>query len=342
MIHPALAQYSTLCVYASLLVLGVAFVAFAVDLAQTRHRALGDAEGMTTTSGGAAAGTTASVGAAGGGTDTLVRTAAGSSASPVAPAPGRRQAAGIGLALTRLASLLLLAAVALRGLSVMRAPWGNLYEFLLTAAMLVVLVYVAMGLRQDLRWLGVFVTGLALLVLGPALTVYTEAGQLMPSLRSYWLVVHVSIAILASAMFAIGAALSALYLVQESGERRQSAGAALAGWRRTLLAAVPASRVLDRMAYGLHALAFPLWTFTVIAGAVWAERAWGRYWGWDPKEVWSFIIWVVYAAYLHARATTGWKVRHAAWIALVGFLCIVMNSFVVNKFMTGMHSYSGM
>ena len=193
-----------------------------------------------------------------------------------------------------------------------------------------------------LRWLGVFVTALVLLILGPALTVYTEAGQLMPSLRSYWLVVHVSIAIIATAIFAIGAALSALYLVQESSERRQAAQARLSGWRQTLLAALPPSRTLDRMAYGLHVVAFPLWTFTVIAGAVWAEKAWGRYWGWDPKEVWSFIIWVVYAAYLHARATTGMKVRTATWIAIAGFLCIAMNSFVVNKFMSGMHSYSGM
>ncbi len=332
MTNEALAGYSNLAVYSALVVLGIAFLAFAIDLAGTRSRALAGRSGASGEG---------RMSAASGGTDTLVR----GDAPAVVQAdegPSRRQAAGIGIALSRLASLLLVAAVVMRALSVSRAPWGNLYEYLLTAAAAVSVVYVVMSLRRDVRWLGVFLTALLMLILGPALTVYTEAGQLMPSLRSYWLVVHVSIAIIATAIFAIGAALSALYLVQESSERRQAAQARLSGWRQTLLAALPPSRTLDQMAYGLHVVAFPLWTFTVIAGAVWAEKAWGRYWGWDPKEVWSFIIWVVYAAYLHARATTGMKVRTATWIAIAGFLCIAMNSFVVNKFMSGMHSYSGM
>ncbi|AKT51200.1 c-type cytochrome biogenesis protein CcsB [Arsenicicoccus sp. oral taxon 190] len=330
-----LADLSNLSVYSALVVLGLAFVAFAVDLARTRSRAMVDEQGRMPS-----AHPTAVAAASGGTTDTLVRT--DTAARDDAAAAGRRPAAGIGLSLTRLAALLLVAAVVLRALSVMRPPWGNLYEYLLTASTAIAVVYVVLSLRRDMRWLGIFVTALIMLILGPALSVYTEAGQLMPSLRSYWLVVHVSIAILATAMFAIGAALGVLYLVQDTSERRRRAGASLGAWRQTLLAAVPGSRALDRMAYGLHVVAFPLWTFTVIAGAIWAEKAWGRYWGWDPKEVWSFIIWVVYAAYLHARATTGWKTRSATWIALAGFLCIVMNSFVVNKFMSGMHSYSGM
>lgn len=341
MTNEALAGYSNLAVYSALVVLGLAFLAFAVDLAGTRGRALASRSGASGEARTAAPSGEARMSAASGGTGTLVRHGA-PAAVGVDEAPVPRPAAGIGLALTRLASLLLVAAVVMRALSVMRAPWGNLYEYLLTAAAAVSVVYVVMSLRRDVRWLGVFVTALLMLILGPALSVYTEAGQLMPSLRSYWLVVHVSIAIIATAIFAIGAALSALYLVQESSERRQAAESRLAGWRQTLLAALPSSRALDRMAYGLHVVAFPLWTFTVIAGAVWAEKAWGRYWGWDPKEVWSFIIWVVYAAYLHARATTGMRVRTATWIAIAGFLCIVMNSFVVNKFMSGMHSYSGM
>jgi ABC-type transport system involved in cytochrome c biogenesis permease subunit len=99
---------------------------------------------------------------------------------------------------------------------------------------------------------------------------------------------------------------------------------------------------LDRTAYGINVVAFPLWTFTLIAGAIWAEQAWGHYWNWDPKEVWTFVIWVVYAAYLHARATTGWSARSANYLALAGYGAILVNYMVVNVFFVGQHSYSGM
>jgi cytochrome c-type biogenesis protein CcsB len=106
--------------------------------------------------------------------------------------------------------------------------------------------------------------------------------------------------------------------------------------------ALPPAMSLDRTAYGIHAVAFPLWTFTLIAGAIWAEQAWGHYWNWDPKEVWTFVIWVVYAAYLHARATTGWSPRAANYLALAGYGAILVNYMVVNVFFVGQHSYSGM
>ncbi|WP_435601779.1 cytochrome c biogenesis protein CcsA, partial [Streptomyces sp. YPW6] len=98
---------------------------------------------------------------------------------------------------------------------------------------------------------------------------------------------------------------------------------------------------LDRFAYRVNAVIFPLWTFTIIAGAIWAEAAWGRYWGWDPKETWSFITWVAYACYLHARATAGWKGRKAAYLALIGFACFIFNYYGVNMFINGLHSYAG-
>jgi cytochrome c-type biogenesis protein CcsB len=112
--------------------------------------------------------------------------------------------------------------------------------------------------------------------------------------------------------------------------------------RTAVHTALPPARSLDRTAYGIHAVAFPLWTFTLIAGAIWAEQAWGHYWNWDPKEVWTFVIWVVYAAYLHARATTGWTPRAANYLALAGYACILVNYMVVNVFFVGQHSYSGM
>jgi cytochrome c-type biogenesis protein CcsB len=174
-----------------------------------------------------------------------------------------------------------------------------------------------------------------LLTLGLAVTVlYTDAEQLQPALQSYWLVIHVVAAVTSAGTFTVGAAINVLYLLRDRAERRGQAGVGVA--RR-----LPAAAELDRLAYRVHAFVFPLWTFAVIAGAIWAENAWGRYWGWDPKETWAFITWVVYAAYLHARATAGWKGRRAAAIALAGFGCFLFNYFVINLVITGLHSYAG-
>lgn len=244
------------------------------------------------------------------------------------------RAAGIAGSLTWLAGFLLLASVALRGGSVHRWPLGNMFEFAVFACMLVVLVFSAWSVRRDLRWLGLFVVTPVLLVLGLALTVwYTEASQLMPSLRSYWLVIHVTVATIAVAVFTLGAAVTGLYLWQL---RVESEG------RRSFMNNLPPAGALERLGYGMHIVAFPLWSFTLIAGAIWARQAWGSYWNWDPKEVWTFVIWVVYAAYLHARATSGWSRRSASLIALAGYACILVNYGVVNVFFVGQHSYSGL
>jgi cytochrome c-type biogenesis protein CcsB len=111
---------------------------------------------------------------------------------------------------------------------------------------------------------------------------------------------------------------------------------------RSLLGRLPSLATLDRIAYRTAIVAFPLYTFAVIAGALWAEVAWGRYWGWDPKETCAFVTWVVYAAYLHARATTGWRGRPAAWISVVGFASIIFNLFFINMVTSGLHSYAGL
>ncbi len=255
-------------------------------------------------------------------------------APPVVP-PARRKAAGIGVSLTLLAVLLHVAAVAVRGVATQRPPWGNMYEFATAGSAVVALVFVATLRWRDLRYLGTFVIGPVLLMLGLAVTVlYTRAGQLVPSLKSVWLAIHVSVAFISSALFTIAFSLTVLYLVQE---RRERSGAA----KRSFMDALPRARELDLASYRLHAVAFPLWTFTLVAGAIWAENAWGRYWGWDPKEVWTFVIWVVYAGYLHARATRGWQGRKAATLALAGYGCILFNFLVVNIFFVGFHSYAG-
>jgi cytochrome c-type biogenesis protein CcsB len=245
-----------------------------------------------------------------------------------------RKAAGVAASTTWLGGLLLLASVVLRGLSVHRWPLGNMFEFAVMGSMFTVLAYAIWSTRRDLRWLGVFITAPVLLVLGMAVAVwYTEASELMPSLRSYWLVIHVTVAVLATAVFTIAAAATVVYLVKDAFQR---------SGRASLLDRFPETAAIERTAYGLHIVAFPLWTFTVIAGAIWARQAWASYWNWDPKEVWTFVIWVVYAAYLHSRATSGISRQTASFIALAGYACIIVNFAVVNVFFVGQHSYSGL
>ncbi len=250
-----------------------------------------------------------------------------------------RRAANIAVALTLVAAALHLAAVVARGIATERAPWGNMYEFSTAGAVVVTIIYLASLKWRDLRYLGVFVVGPVLLTLGLAVRVfYIRAEELVPALQSPWLVVHVSLAFIAAALFTIAFSLTVLYLIQ----LRLAAGlAAGKPARRTIMSPLPSAAELDSAAHRLHMLAFPLWTFTVVGGAMWAEQSWGRYWGWDPKEVWSFVIWVVYAAYLHARATRGWQGKKASWIALAGFACILINFLVINVFVVGKHSYGG-
>ena len=321
MTNQTLAQASDIAVWASMVLLTVAMLAFAGHLAVTGTRARSRSTDAQATADSA-------VGSAEQSGSVAVLTP-----PEVEPAPSRRWGV-IGLQVTWLATFALIAGVALRGLSVSRAPLGNMYEFAVAAAMFTLVVYSAWALRKDRLWLGLFVTLPVLLILGAAkLSWYTEASQLMPSLNSIWLVIHVSVATLSVALCVIGCALALLYLAKDRAEQKGE----VPGW----LAALPPSPSLERITYGIHIVAFPLWTFTLIAGAIWAEQAWGRYWGWDPKEVWTFVIWVVYAAYLHARATSGWHPRKATWLAVAGAGCILINYTIVNTFFVGWHSYSG-
>ncbi len=228
--------------------------------------------------------------------------------------------------------------VVFRGLAVHRVPWANMYEFSCAAALAMAFAYlVLLTARRNVRWLGLPVSLIVLLTLGLAYTVlYTDAEELVPALHSYWLYIHVTAAVLSTGAFGVATVATILYLLKASSEEGRLPR--LSG----MLERVPSSATLDRTAYRVIAFIFPLWTFAVIAGAIWAEKAWGRYWGWDPKETWSFIVWVIYAAYLHARATHGWKGRAAAWIALAAFVCVMFNYFGVNTLLTGHHSYAGL
>lgn len=246
----------------------------------------------------------------------------------------------IGVALTAVGALLHLAGLVARGLGSdpVRVPWGNMYEFTVAGAFGVSAIYLLLLKRYSLRWLGLLVTGFVVVALMLAvLLLYVPAGPLVPALHSYWLVIHVVAAVIATGAFTVGAMASLLFLVKSRAER--SASPRTTGY----VARLPQSSVLDRVAYRVHAFGFPVWTFAaLVAGPIWAEYAWGRYWGWDPKEVWAFITWVVYAAYLHARATAGWRGRGAAVIALVGFASLMFNFVGINLFGSGLHSYSGL
>ena len=315
-----LAQASNAAVYATMVTLAIAMVFFAVSFAAGRRRPAAAAVPVAVESGGGAA--------------VITRPPAVEDA-PLEP--GRR-AANIGMSLTWLAFFTLLLGVVLRGVWAGRAPWGNMYEFSISAALGVLGVFLVLSIRRDLRWLGLFVVIPTLLWLGLAVTVlYTEAAQLVPALKSYWLVIHVAAAIICFGAFTLAAATAGLSLVRGRAERRQGT-TDVTGWTSRM----PTSERLQVLTNRVVAFSFPLWTFAVVAGAIWAENAWGRYWGWDPKETWAFITWVIFAAYLHARSTAGWRGNRASWIALAGWVSFLINYFGVNIFVNSLHSYAGL
>ena len=268
-----------------------------------------------------------------------------------APRPGAK-ALGIGRATMLVGLTLHVIGVVTRGIDAGHAPWSNMYEFTITGSMMAVGVFTLVQRRRDVTYIAPAVAGFAAFAVVSGLRVfYRDAVGLQPALDSYWLVIHVPIATIASGIFAVSGAVSALQLLRYSRARELKVRRRGMGWLNLPHRAVGGSRwleatpqppVLESLAFRLNAIGFVLWTFTVMSGAMWAEHAWGRYWGWDPKEVWSFVIWIIYAAYLHARTTQGWAGRRAAWLAVSGFIAIVINFTVVNLYVQGLHSYSGL
>ena len=243
--------------------------------------------------------------------------------------------ARIATAMMILGFLLLLVGVVARGVSAGRVPWGNMYEFSITGALAFAAAYLGALRKYDLRWLGLFVSISVLLTLGTAVTIlYVPSAPLVPALKSPWLVIHVATAIISGGVFLLSNVIAGAFLFLDSMEKKGER----APWAKRL----PSLDTLDQLSYRLVAFVFPLWTFSVIAGAVWAESAWGRYWGWDPKETWAFITWVAYAAYLHARVTVGWRGRRAAWLCIFAGSTFLFNYVYVNIWGTGKHTYSGL
>ena len=261
------------------------------------------------------------------------------SASRPDPSAGRWVRAALAATAVGLAAHVL--GVITRGLAVHRIPWGDMYEFVTALTCVAVIFFLGLMIRYKAYYLGLFVMGAVVIALGLAQTViYTAAGPLVPALQSYWLSIHVTAMTVATGTYFVAAVLGVVYLFAARHARLAATGGPAASAR--IMRRLPSPEVLDRLTYRTVMFAFPIWTFGIIAGAIWADQAWGRYWGWDPTETWAFITWVVYACFLHARATAGWRGRKAQIVQLIGFGCLIFNLVGVSLFVTGLHSYAGL
>ncbi len=314
------AEASTTLVWGAATAYAIALVCFTMLLARAADRAVVEAP--------------ATVGAKVGGQTTT----ADARTDVLEPAPRRSKAEGIARA-TVLAGLVLhVGAVVTRGIAAGRAPWANLYEFMLVGGLVAVVVLLVVQREKVIPFLGTAVVGIVVLFLAVAqVNFFVPADGVQPALQSYWLVIHVGVAVIATGVFTVGFVAAILQMLRAS---RAEGSARLAGRRWGWLDATGTPSALESLSFRLNAVGFVLWTFTLIAGAIWAEHAWGRYWGWDPKEVWTFVVWVVYAGYLHARTTRGWAGRRSAWLVVVAYACVVANFTLVNIFFPGLHSYA--
>jgi len=316
-----LARYSDWAFTSSVVVLVLAMLLLAVELAYTRSRTAEQRELV-------AAGSNVS-----GANANLPGRVLDRPKRPLDERIGRS-----GLALVYVGIAMLLACIVLRGLATLRPPWGNMYEFINLTCFWGLIAAAIVLRRPQYRALWVFVLVPVLILLTVSgRWLYTNAAPVMPALQSYWLPIHVSVVSLGSGVFLVAGVASILFLVKQSPLAEPDREGRLAQIVRRL----PDAQTLDRIAYRATIFGFPVFGFGVIFGAIWAEEAWGRYWGWDPKETVSFIAWVIYAAYLHARSTAGWRDRKSAWINVAGFVAMVFNLFFINLVTVGLHSYAG-
>jgi cytochrome c-type biogenesis protein CcsB len=340
------ADISDLAFEAALAAYVVALVCYAIELAS--RRAVNPAEAVSASRDVAA------------GTTTLVRTGpidpgtiGRVDRAPLAPWGVRFGRAAVVVTVVGAAANVL--SIVARGLAVGRLPLANMYEFVSVICAAATITWLIVLARTGARTLGVFVmTPVVVLAVVAGTKLYVPAGPVVPALNSYWKWIHVTTVAISSSILLVSGAASALYLLRGGIERRRLAAtgsaevavdgsaATTATRSRSLLSVLPSMVTLDRIAYRTAIVGFPLFTFAVIAGAMWAEVAWGRYWGWDPKETCSFITWVFFAAYLHARSTAGWRGRRAAWICVLGWVSMIFNLFFINMVVSGLHSYAGL
>ncbi len=322
-----LETYSTIALYSGMIVYAIAFVFYVVDLANRS----GDLAGAAS----AASGEDASAWAVGGNTAVLTRQKATAQTQQ-----SRSRWMRSGFALTVLGFVLHAGATVLRGIGAERVPWANMYEFALTATLAIVALFLIVQFFVDIRFLGALVVGMAVVFLGVAkVNYYVEIVPLVPALDSYWLVIHILVAVLAVGVFTLSFGLSILQLLQTRRVSQQKAGVPQT---MAFMSSLPNPVRLEDLAYRLAIIGFAFWTFTLIAGSIWAEAAWSSFWGWDGKEVWTFVIWVLYAGFIHARATRGWRGSRSAWLNIVAYAAVIFNFTVVNVFFKGLHAYSGL
>jgi cytochrome c-type biogenesis protein CcsB len=324
-----LARYSDWAFTASVVVLVLALLLLAVELASSRSRRVAERELV------AAGGVLADANRPG-----VLADANRPGVVVEISAPTLAERFGkAGLSLVYLGTALLFGCIVLRGLSTSRAPWGNMYEFINLTSLCGLLAAAVVLRRSAYRSLWVFVLVPVLILLTVSgRWLYTHAAPVMPALQSYWLPIHVSVVSLGSGVFLVAGVASVLFLLKMSRYGEPGRSDSLLG---RIVSRLPDAQSLDRIAYRTTIFAFPVFGFGVIFGAIWAEEAWGRYWGWDPKETLSFIAWVIYAAYLHARSTAGWRDKKAAWINVAGFVAMLFNLFFINLVTVGLHSYAG-
>ena len=221
------------------------------------------------------------------------------------------------------------AALVCRGIGAGRLPLTNQYEFATSFAWGLCLVSLIFVIRFKFPVLGAFAAPVIFLIIGYAAMQSKDVKELMPALRSNWLGFHVSTAIIAYGAFGVSFVLSIIFLLRD---RMKASG--------FLDQHIPDKEKLDMISYRSVSLGLLFLTFTIITGAIWAERAWGSYWSWDPKETWSLVTWIIYAIYLHLRLRKGWRGRSAAIFAVVGFICVLFTYLGVNTWLPGVHSYA--
>ena len=340
------ADISDLAFEAALAAYIVALVCYTIELAS--RRAVNPAEAVAAGAGRAGM----SVRADGSGSDVIGRVAR----PPVAPWGVRFGRAAVVVTVVGASANVL--SIVTRGVAVGRLPLGNMYEFVSMICAAATITWLIVLARTGARTLGTFVmTPVVILALVAGTKLYVPAAPVVPALNSYWKWIHVTSVSISSSILLVSGAASVGYLLRgrlersgrleatnptDPGSFASEGGAAVPVRSRSLLSVLPSMITLDRIAYRTAIVGFPLFTFAVIAGAMWAEVAWGRYWGWDPKETCSFVTWVCYAAYLHARSTAGWRGRRAAWICVLGFAAMLFNLFFVNMVVSGLHSYAGL
>lgn len=249
----------------------------------------------------------------------------------------------IAVAMTVLAFLVQAGGVVARALSVERAPWGNMYEFSITFSTVAVAAYlILLALRKNVRWMGLLLVTVVLLDLGIATTVlYTDSDQLVPALHSYWLWIHVSTAIICGAVFFLGAVATLLYLFRDSYEKKIEDGGTPGRFAQSVLDRLPSAATLDKFSYRANAAVFPLWTFTIIAGAICSTRPGAVTGAGTPRRPGRSSPGSPTPATCTPARPCGWKGRKAAYLALIAFGCWLFNYYGVNIFITGKHSYAG-